>query len=117
MTAQEAIDRADALLPNPVEEAEKLRWLESLDGQLLGELAALRGGEAAQPSYAAESRLTVEPPWDELYIHYLQAKILYVMAEYGRYQNAMGQFNSLYLSWIVARIRAERPKAAPPMRY
>ena len=117
MTAQEAIDRADALLPNPVEEAEKLRWLESLDGQLLGELAALRGGEATQPSYATESRLTAEPPWDELYIHYLQAKILYVLAEYGRYQNAMGQFNSLYLSWIAAQIRAEKPKTAPQMRY
>lgn len=34
MTAQEAIDRADALLPNTLESAEKLRWLSELDGRL-----------------------------------------------------------------------------------
>ena len=117
MTAQEAITRADALLPNPIETAEKLRWLEALDGQLLRELAALRGGEAADVAYTASSRLVAEAPWDELYVHWLQAKALYFLAEYGRYQNAMSQFNSLYLGWTAAQIRAEKPKPAPPMRY
>jgi len=110
--------RADALLPNPIGETEKLRWLEDLDGQLLTELARLRGREAAQPAvYTEASELAVEEPWEELYLHWLQAKTLYFLGEYGRYQNAMSQFNSLYLSYLAAEIHGTRPRQSARLKY
>lgn len=83
MTAREAMDRADALLPNAVPEAEKLRLLAELDGRLREEAADLRGDDPpAAPVYTAASPLWLAAPWESLYLHWLQAEILYFQAEY-----------------------------------
>ena len=118
MTAREAIDRADALLPNAVPEAEKLRLLAELDGRLREEAADLRGDEPpAAPVCTAASPLWLAAPWESLYLHWLQAEILYFQAEYGRYENARAQFNSLYLSWHAALIRGARPRGNGNLRF
>ena len=107
MTARDAIDRADALLPNPIDRAEKLRWLSELEGQLTG-----------KPTEVGEdSGLTVEAPYGELYVHWLQAKCLYVLGEYTRYENARAQFNGLYLDWTASLIRAKKPETTAILRY
>ena len=107
MTAWEAIDRADSLLPNPIGREEKRRWLSELEGQLTGQTAEVR----------EDSVLTAEDPWGELYVHWLQAKCLYFLGEYTRYQNARAQFNGLYLDWTASRIRAKKPETAARLRY
>ena len=107
MTAREAIDRADNLLPNPIGTEEKLRWLSELEGQLTGQAAEVR----------RDSALTAEAPYGELYVHWLQAKCLYFLGEYTRYQNAREQFNGLYLDWTAARIRQNPTKSAPGWKY
>lgn len=118
MTAQEAIDRADALLPNTLESAEKLRWLSELDGRLGAELSSLRGEEPPPaPQYGGQSALLAGPPWEGLYLHYLQARILYSLAEYTRYENARSQFNSEYLSFTAAAVRAARPRRSRNLRF
>lgn len=114
MTAGEAIARADALMPNPFEETEKLRWLQTLDGLIAEEVPAL-GVPAAQ--YDAEQVLLADAPHDELYLHWLQAKMLYFLGEFTRYQNAMAQFNSAYLAFTAAQIRAKKPDMRGGLRY
>ena len=82
------------------------------------EAADLRGDDPpAAPVYTAASPLWLAAPWESLYLHWLQAEILYFQAEYGRYENARAQFNSLYLSWHAALIRGARPRGNGNLRF
>ena len=113
MTAGEAITRADALMPNQFPASEKLLWLRELDGQLARET----GADLPDASYAEESVLLAGAPDEALYLHWLQARMLYFLGEFTRYQNAMAQFNSAYLAFTAAKIRAEKPAARAQLRY
>lgn len=113
MTAGQAIQQTDGLLPNAIEAADKLRWLETLDG-LLGEETGLTIPNAP---YDADTQLPVDRPHGACYIHWLQAKILYTQGEFTRYQNAMNQFNAAYLGLTGALIRESAPKQATAWRY
>lgn len=118
MTAMEAVERADALLPNTLESAEKLRWLSELDGRIGTERASLTGETPPpSPSYTGEETLLLSPPWEGIYLHYLQAEILYFLGEYTRYENARSQFNSEYLTWHAAAIRAARPRRNRNLKF
>lgn len=112
MTAQEAIGRADRLLPNPFPAEEKLRWLWLLDG-----LLAAEAGDAQPEAYEPGTELRVKEPDTEVYEHWLEAKMLYALGEYTRYANAMGQFNAAYLVYSARRIRTEKPKKSPNAKY
>ena len=96
LTAGEVLNRVDALLPNQYTAAEKLRWLEQAEGfvkrEILhekGELAPLNSGTV----------LTVPPPYDEMYRHYVEAQIHYANAEMTRYNNASTAWNNAFLTY------------------
>ena len=114
MTAGEAIARVDALAPNPFPDSEKLRWLQTLVGLLGAELPQL--GQAAAV-YDTQSVLLVPEPHTELYLHWLQAKALYYLGEFTRYQNAAAQFNQAHLAMTAALIRAQAPVTRAALRY
>lgn len=100
MTAGELLARADALRPNAYETAEKLRWLERLDGQIARELidthaAASPTGAAAAPgaAYTAESVLLAPEPYgEEVYLAYVFAQIDLNNAEIEKYDQSAALF-------------------------
>lgn len=92
---------ADSYRPNSLEDQLKLWWLVTLDGKLAVELMHMNIEEVrAMMDCEFPEGLEHEPlvgfPHEELYLHYLEAKINYAEGEYNDYQNAMESFNASY---------------------
>ena len=120
MTLQQAITRADALKPNAVPEAEKIRWLSVLEGMIKDEIAdthegwdePLSCGELAGPS----DTLFAPPPYDDVYVFWLLAKIDFACGEFDAYANSSGAFNSVYSAVADHVNRTKTPKTTE-IRY
>ena len=106
-TAGELLGRVDALLPNQYSRAEKMQWLAQAEGFVLREVKQETG---ALPQLTEASVLTAEPPYDELYRHYVEAQIHYANGEMARYNNAAAQWNNAFLTYKDYRCRRERPQ-------
>ena len=109
MTVSQAIDRVDRLKPNSYSYADKLVWLGELDGRVKREIIdAYTGGEDKKfvpyvpadaengESDRADAVLLAEEPYDEMYIHYLCARIDYANCEYDRFNNSDAMFEAAY---------------------
>ena len=105
--AKEVLARVDALLPNGYSEAEKLRWLAQAEGFVLREI---RGAEGVLPAVTAESELTAETPYDEMYRYYVEAQVHYANGETARYNNAVSLWNNGFLTYRDSCCRREMPE-------
>ena len=107
----EIIQLVDGYRPNSLEDHLKLWWLVSLDGKIAVELMRMDPvtvREMMDCGYpeGLEHEPLIEFPHQELYLHYLQAKICYTEGEYNDYQNAMESFNAAYMDfseWFLNR--------------
>lgn len=115
MTIQEAIDRVDELKPNQYTDAEKLKWLSELDGRVDRDILSNYEGyvPGAYEEYDEETdpnmELLVEPPYDEMYIHFLMSKIDYHNAEYTRYNNSANMFNTMFAGYAQEYLKTHMP--------
>lgn len=97
----EIIRLVDGYRPNAFEDHLKLWWLVSLDGKIAVDLMRINIEEVraimdcGYPEGLEHSPL-VGFPYEELYLHYLDAKICYSNGEYNDYQNAMESYNAAY---------------------
>ena len=104
MTAGEMIALADRLRPNQYTTADKLRWLERLDGQVLSEVigthAEIAPDAASGTAYTAATELLVPFPYgDDVYLNYLQAMVALENAETQRYNKRLQFFNNAYAEY------------------
>ena len=97
MTVQEAITRADKAKPNSFTEEEKFNWVNELNQRVGLELMLMSPQTVDQirKEYPAdlETQLLIRPPYDELYVHYLKARIDEANGEYDKYANTYAIFN------------------------
>lgn len=106
MTILEALDRVDSLKHNVCTREEKIEWLSRLDNLIVHEVLRTHAGGVQTPyvCYGPETPLDtvllVSQPFDELYLHYLQAQIDYYNGETERYNQSMGMFRSVYRSFV-----------------
>jgi hypothetical protein len=116
MTVMEAITRVDEMKPNVCTLAEKLRWLSALDGTVKNEILDVHeGGEDIAFSPYGEDvlpgqALLVPPPYDEMYLRFLEAQIDYACGEYGKYNNSVTLFNTAYEAYEKFYRRTHMPK-------
>ena len=96
MTIKEALDSIDALKPNTYEESEKLRWLSQAEGFVLREICGVTEPLA---ELTEGTSLSAEPPYDELYRHYVEAQIHYCNGEMARYNAAAANWNNGLLTY------------------
>jgi hypothetical protein len=94
----------DGYRPNSLEDHLKLWWLVTLDGKIAVELMRMDQTtvrEMMDCEYPAglEHEPLIGFPHEEMYLHYLEAKICYTEGEYSDYQNAMECFNAAYSSY------------------
>ncbi len=116
MTVKEAIERTDAMRPNPVPLSEKINRLCSVDRTVMSEIV-LRHEHAPDLSFdgysedSQDETLLVPPPYDELYIYALEALIYYACGELTRYNNSLATMQSIYESY-----RREYHRTHMPLR-
>ena len=113
VTAKQVLDRVDALTPNGYERGEKLRWLAQAEGFVRRELCRETG---ELPVLTEVTELTAEPPFDELYRHYVEAQIHYANGETARYNSAGSLWNNAFLTYRDYCARTETPPACPVRR-
>ena len=112
----EAIERVDRLLYNTYSAGEKAAWLSKLDAMVTEQI--IRPHQGAEPvdfpGYTGETDgetvLLAPPPYDEMYLRWLEAQIHYCNGEFTRYNNAITLFNTEYIAYAAAYVRAHPPK-------
>ena len=96
MTVNEAIAQFDALVPNSRTTAEKIAWLSECDGMMFDRLLDFyietEGSFSGYSSGDGGTELLIKPPYDGLYICYLQFKNDYFNEEFDRANNSLSQF-------------------------
>ena len=121
MTIAEALAGIDALKPNQFTEAQKLGWLNELDGMVRIELVQTHEQPAGQPDWEPydsdtpqTTELLVPFPYDQIYLYWLAAKIDYFNLEYDKYANDSQLYNNAYQTYSDYYTRTHMPKAAVP---
>ena len=115
MTILEAIRRADGLQHNTFAQEEKVSWLSQVDALVEEELIRTHenaGGKTFRvydEQTPLDQELLVPPPFDELYLHYLQAQMDYHNAEYDRYNRSMGMYQAVWSAFVNHYNRTHRP--------
>ena len=116
MTVEEAIARADALKPNAVSEAEKIRWLSTLEGMIKEEIVdSHTGWDVPVPSGAPltpSDRLFAASPYDPLYVLWIMARVDFTNGEFDAYANSAAAFNAAYSAFADHINRTKTPKGA-----
>lgn len=101
MTIMGAINHLDAVKPNGYKQTEKIKWLSTLDGIIKAEIIDTHEGadKVTFTGYTEKSlgeTLLVKPPYDDIYIKWLEAQIDYANGEYGKYNNSITLYNTAY---------------------
>lgn len=117
MTILQAIAQIDSLKHNTYTRADKIAWLSRVDETVKAVLCDTHEGtqadfEAYDEKTPAETVLLVPPPFDEMYLRYLEAQIDYHDGEYGRYNNAITMFNSCFADYAAHYTRTHMPLSA-----
>lgn len=104
--------------PNSFERKEKISWLRQLDMELWREVILTHEGapELPEPDYGEDTDedtvLLVEGPYDCMYVHWLQSRIDYALAEYGRFNNSNAAFEADRTGWRMWYNRTHMPVQA-----
>lgn len=114
MTLGEALETIDSLKHNIYSRSQKIAWLSRLDAMVQQEIFdTCRGEQPPFSGYDADTdpatALLVQPPYDEMYLRYLEAQMDYANGEYHRYNNAIAMFRGVYDSFANAWRRAHLP--------
>jgi hypothetical protein len=109
-----AINHLNAVKPNSFMQAEKIKWLSTLDGIVKAEIIDTHeGGENITFDGYTESslmqELLVPPPYDDMYIKWLEAQIDYANGEYGKYNNSITLYNTAFAAYEKYYNRTHKP--------
>ena len=102
MTIIEAINNVDAVKPNSYSQAQKVKWLNNLDGIVKKEIIDTHESEenVSFNGYTEETdtstQLLIPAPYDVIYIRYLEMQIDYANGEYRKYNNSTIAYNTAY---------------------
>lgn len=112
MKIKEAINNVRALSGNAVDDNTMCRWLSELDGRLM--LDFYKGSEWMSYVLPQDEGhdLLVPFPWDELYVHYLEAMVYYSNGEFDRYRNSYEMFNKKEMDYRQWYARNQLPITA-----
>lgn len=84
MKLKEAIRKADALRPNPIDEELKATWVAELEGRV----AETAGMDQPTDGWAENDPELIMPyPYDDIYVFYVMAKIDFANEEMDLYAN------------------------------
>lgn len=123
MTIIEAITQADETNKNAYSRKQKLVWLSRAEALVRHEVIdAHEGGEyvyfwGCDENPDLDTVLIMPKPYDECYIHYLQAQVYYANEEIDRYNRAMAMFSALFDSFRSYYKKNHTPKNGGRFRF
>lgn len=115
MTVGEAISGIDRLKHNDFSREDKLAWLSNLDWKVKRQIIDTHegGNQVCFRGYDAdtfpEKRLLVPPPYDEIYLRWLEAQIDYHNGDMKRYNNAIALYNTAFAAFANFYNRTHMP--------
>ena len=115
MTIAEVISKVDALKPNTYAPEDKVEWLSTLDARVKSQI--IDAHECCVPIFLygydslidMDTELLVPPPYDEMYLRWLEAMIDYHNSEDDRYNNDIILFNNAYEGYKKHYTRTHMP--------
>lgn len=102
MTIIEAIGLNDSFKPNNYTPEDKIAWLSTLDGIIKKEIIDTHEGSEGvefngyDKNTPLDTVLLAPPPYDDIYLKWLEAQIDYANGETPRYNNSMLAYNSVF---------------------
>lgn len=102
MKVGEAIAQLDSLKHNAFGVEEKVAWLSRVDAMIKKHIIDTHQGaekvafDGYQPDRDMGTELLAPEPFDELYLHYMEAQVDYHNMEYDGYNQAIGMFKAAY---------------------
>lgn len=112
VTIKEAIDYASEMKPHAFSEKTLIGWLNALEGRIAVDVFLMSKVELDRIHYTEEDMntvLLVDPPHDDIYTLWLQAKIDEANGEYDKYQNSMAIYNEHYGNFVRWFARSYEP--------
>ena len=111
----EAINRIDSLKHNTYTHSDKVRWLSTLDQLVKGIIDAHEGGEGVtftgyDDNTDIQTELLMQAPYDQAYLHWMEAQIDYNNGEYGKYNNSLDMFTTFFEQFKSYYNRTHMPK-------
>ena len=115
MTLMEAIAQLDSLVRNTYSQNDKVGWLSRLDWIIKTQIIDLHQG-AENVSFNGyddnadlHTTLLVPPPFDEIYLRWMEAQIHYHDSELDRYNAAITMYNTAYEGFRDHYTRQHKP--------
>lgn len=105
MTIMEAINRIDSLQFNTYTQNDKLDWLSRLDWSVKRHIIDLHEDpeiltfSGYNDNTDLNTELLVPPPYDEVYLRWMEAQIHYHNGEYDKYNAAIIMYNTAFESY------------------
>ena len=115
MTIIEAINRIDSLVHNTYSQTDKIAWLSSMDWMVKKHIIDRHEGaeNIVFAGYNENTDLTgellVPTPFDEMYMHWMEAQIHLYSGEYGKYNNSIIMYNNAFEAYAAYYTRNNMP--------
>ena len=99
MKINEMIERVNTLIPNQFEDEQLVYWVNIIEASIQRDFF---GHERAQQIYQyrleddRETELMAPPPYDDLYVNYVAARVAYTNQETEQYNNFNELFSGMY---------------------
>lgn len=124
MTIIEAINQADELNKNAYSRKQKIVWLSRVEALIKKTIVDTHeGGESIDfegfdpDTVDLSTVLIMGQPYDEGYIHWLQAQVYYANDEIDRYNRAILMFNDTLDTFKTYYKRSHAPKGSGRFRF
>ena len=122
MTILQAIETIDELVHNAYSQEQKVGWLSQLDSMVKEQVIDTHDDppevifEGYTPDTPMDTVLLIPEPYEEAYLHWLQAQIHYYNGEYGKYNQALSQYKAVF-SAFANRYNATHMAKGQRLRY
>ena len=115
MTLMEAIAQVDSLVRNAYSQKDKIGWISRLDWIIKTQIIDLHQGtenvsfKGYDDNTDLHTTLLVPPPFDEIYLRWMEAQIHYHDGEIDRYNVAITMYNTAFEGFREYYTRTHKP--------
>lgn len=99
MTVNECVQHVDKIKPNAFPGSAKIAWIGQLEGKIASEIFLMAPAELKRFHFTSGDggkTLLVDPPYDDIYIAYLTAKVDSKNGEFNKLSTAAQAYNRLW---------------------